>query len=194
MTGWRGVFAFRTLLDHGATLAFGSDWPVVSCDPMLGIHAAVTGRTLDGEVFMPEQTLSAEQAMTAYTAGAAHALGMNDAGRLAPGALGDFVMFDRDPFAIDWCVERPEVVLTVIGGADRVRRPMRRDVGRSGRFGPVGGLRWSTCAERRRRPLHAMTLKGAILSIGDEMILGQCVDTNSAWLSDAAAEARRADR
>src|SRR5690606_36232719 len=86
-----GSYAFRRLLDAGAVLAFGSDWPVVSPDPVLGIRAAVTGLTLDGEVFGEDQNLDVTEAMRAYTAGAAFALGLDDSGVLRPGALGDFV-------------------------------------------------------------------------------------------------------
>ncbi|MHC5003816.1 MAG: amidohydrolase [Planctomycetota bacterium] len=113
----RGSFAFRSLHAAGARLAFGSDWPVVSCDPVLGLAAAVTGRTVDGTVFQSGERLAVEDALTAYTAGAAHALGLDDAGVLRPGALGDLVMFDRDPLTADWRAAPPRVVLTVAGGA-----------------------------------------------------------------------------
>jgi len=113
-----GTFAFRSLLTAGARLAFGSDWPVVSPDPMRGIRAAVTGLTLDGEVFAPEQNLTVEEAMRAYTVDAAYALGLDDigAGRLAVDGAGDFVMFDRDPFAAHWRDAPPKVIMTVVGG------------------------------------------------------------------------------
>lgn len=111
-----GSYAFRRLLDAGAVLAFGSDWPVVSPDPVLGIRAAVTGLTLDGEVFGEDQNLDVTEAMRAYTAGAAFALGLDDSGVLRPGALGDFVMWDRDPFLADWINAPPRVIMTVLGG------------------------------------------------------------------------------
>ena len=110
-----GSFAFRSLADAGARLAFGSDWPVVSCDPIAGIRAAVTGRTVDGAEFLPEESLSVTEALTAYTAGAAEALAL-DAGVLAPGRLGDLVLLDGDPFACDWVDVVPRVVMTVVGG------------------------------------------------------------------------------
>jgi predicted amidohydrolase YtcJ len=111
-----GTFAFRSLLQAGAHLAFGSDWPVVSPDPMLGMRAAITGLTLDNEVFAPEQNLSPQQALRAYTADAAAALGLADAGVLAPHALADLVMLDRDPLTADWVNAPPTVLQTIVGG------------------------------------------------------------------------------
>ena len=91
-------YAFRDLLKTGAHLAFGSDWPVVSLNPFRGIHAAVTGRTLDGKVFMPQQNISTAQALTAYTAGAAYAAGDEDSlGMIKHGHLADFVILKEDP-------------------------------------------------------------------------------------------------
>ncbi|MCI0363123.1 MAG: amidohydrolase [Phycisphaerales bacterium] len=112
-----GTFAFRLLLDAGAVLAFGSDWPVVSCDPILGIRAAVTGLTRDNQVFGADQNLTVDEALTAYTASAAFALRMDDAGILREGYLGDLVMFDRDPFAADWVSAPPHVEMTVVSGS-----------------------------------------------------------------------------
>jgi predicted amidohydrolase YtcJ len=111
-----GTFAFRALKNAGAVLAFGSDWPVVSCDPMLGIRAAVTGLTFDGEVAGADQNLTIEEALRAYTVDAAFALGMDDAGVLRPGALGDLVVFDRDPFQSNWISTPPRIELTVVNG------------------------------------------------------------------------------
>ncbi|RIK63495.1 MAG: amidohydrolase [Planctomycetota bacterium] len=94
-------YAFRSLLDAGAPLAFGSDWPVVSLNPFLGIHAAVTGRSLDGKVFVPEQNITVEESLRAYTSGAAWAAGdENRLGKLAPGYTADFVLLEEDPLAI----------------------------------------------------------------------------------------------
>jgi len=111
-----GTFAFRRLLDAGARLAFGSDWPIVSCDPLLGIRAAVTGLTLDEQPCLTDQNLTVEEAIHAYTTGSAFALGMDDAGVLAPGKVGDLTVMDRDPFTADWVDNPPRVVMTIVGG------------------------------------------------------------------------------
>jgi len=111
-----GSFTFRSLLDAGAILAFGSDWPVVTCDPIAGIRAAITGCTLDGHIFQPHENLTLAEALLAYTTGAAHALQMDDAGRLTIGAPGDAVIYDRDIFAADWVNDPPRVKQTIAGG------------------------------------------------------------------------------
>ena len=115
------TYAFRSLLDAGARLAFGSDWTVAPLDPILGIYAAVTRRTLDGkhpQGWVPEEKITVEEALQAYTA--ANAFGVFDEktrGRLAPGYLADLVILDRDLTRI-----RPEtikdtrIVATVVGG------------------------------------------------------------------------------
>ncbi len=95
-------YAFRSLLDAGAPLAFGSDWPVVSLNPFLGIHAAVTGRTLDGRVLVPEQNISVAEALRAYTAVASWSAGdERDLGRIAVGYSADFVILEADPLTIE---------------------------------------------------------------------------------------------
>lgn len=96
-------YAWRSLIEHGATLAFGSDAPVESPNPFWGIHAAVTRRRLDGspgqDGWYPEQRLTVMEALQAYTTGAAYASGMEDRlGKLAPGYLADLLLLDRDPF------------------------------------------------------------------------------------------------
>lgn len=97
----RTSYAFRSLLDAGAHLAFGSDWPVVSINPFLGVHAAVTALSLDGEVFVPEQKIKLEEALAAYTSGAAYAAGDElRLGQIAPGFAADFVVLDNDILAM----------------------------------------------------------------------------------------------
>ena len=111
-----GTYAFQYLHRAGAKLALGSDWPVVSCDPMLGIQAAVTGKLRNDEVLMPEHNLTVEQALRGYTSGSAEALGMEHSGVLQPGKYGDFIMLDNDPFTVDWMQTSPRVVKTVVAG------------------------------------------------------------------------------
>ncbi len=99
----RHAYAWRTQLDHGAVLAFGSDAPVESPNPFWGIHAAVTRRRGDGspgpEGWYPEQRLSVEETLHAYTFGPAYAAGMEDRlGMLAPGYYADLIVMDTDPF------------------------------------------------------------------------------------------------
>ncbi len=95
-------YAFRSLLDAGAVLAFGSDWPVVTLNPLKGIRAAVTGKTLDGKTFVPEQNITAEEALRAYTVGGAYAAGDEDRlGRIKAGYLADFVILADDILSAD---------------------------------------------------------------------------------------------
>lgn len=100
------AYAWRTQLDHGAVLAFGSDAPVESPNPFLGLHAAVTRRRADGspsaEGWYPEQKISLTEALSAYTLGAAYAANAeNRLGKLAAGYLADLIVLDEDIFAID---------------------------------------------------------------------------------------------
>jgi predicted amidohydrolase YtcJ len=94
------TYAFRSLLDAGVTTCFGSDWPVAPLDPMTGIDAAVQRHTIDGanpNGWHPEQRVSIEEALTAYTRTAAFAGFQEDRlGRIAPGYLADIVVLDRN--------------------------------------------------------------------------------------------------
>lgn len=99
-------YAWRTQLEHGARLAFGSDAPVESPNPFLGLHAALTRRRVDGTPgprgWRPEQRLDLAEALQAYTLGPAYAAGMEDRlGRLAPGFLADLILLPADPFELD---------------------------------------------------------------------------------------------
>ena len=115
------TYAFRSLLDSGATLAFGTDWTVAPLDPMLSLYAAVTRRTLDGKNpngWIPEQKISLEEAIRAYTIGSAYAeFQENEKGTIAPGKLGDIVILSRDIFQIDPNeIEKVKVVITIMDG------------------------------------------------------------------------------
>jgi len=101
-----GAYAWRSLLDTGAVLAFGSDSPVEDLNVMKGIHAAVTRRRADGspgpDGWYPEQRLTVAEAVYAYTAGAAYASGEEAIkGALSPGKLADLVVLSQDIFAVD---------------------------------------------------------------------------------------------
>ena len=94
-------YAYHDLLDAGATVCFGSDWPVVTENPFVGMASAVTARTLDGKVWVPEQSISIEQALRAYTSAAAYA-GFNEArlGTIEVGKLADLVILQQDLLTI----------------------------------------------------------------------------------------------
>ncbi|MEX0893081.1 MAG: amidohydrolase [Gemmatimonadota bacterium] len=117
----QGTYAFRSLLDAGAGLMFGSDWTVAPMDPLLGIHAAVTRATIDGanpDGWVPEQKITVAEALRAYTAANAYGAFMEaELGTLERGKLADLVVLsgnilevapDRIPDA--------RVDLTVVGG------------------------------------------------------------------------------
>lgn len=117
----KGTYAFRTLLKTGATLAFGSDWTVAPLDPMTGVYAAVTRRTLDDkhpDGWYPEQKLTVEETIHAYTVGSAYAeFAEKVKGTLAPGKLADLIMLDQDIFTIDPVeILNTHVLLTVMDG------------------------------------------------------------------------------
>lgn len=109
-------FRFRSLLDHGAALAFGSDWPIVEPDAIAAMRSAITGRIADGSVFHESETISPRDALEAHTRHAARCVGFDDAGTIAPGRRADLVVLDRDPLTCDWHHEPPQVVATIVGG------------------------------------------------------------------------------
>jgi predicted amidohydrolase YtcJ len=93
----RSSYTFRSLLRARAVVAFGSDWPVVTIDPVPGIETAVTGRILTGEIWQPQENISVDQALQCYTFNAAHAMFAEDQiGRIAPGYRADFVLFPAE--------------------------------------------------------------------------------------------------
>ena len=117
----KGTYAFRSLLDAGATLAFGSDWTVAPLNPLLSIYAAVTRRTLDGKNptgWVPEQKITIEEAVRAYTVGSAYAeFADAEKGTVTPGKLADLVVLSRNIFKIDPVeIEKVSVTMTVVGG------------------------------------------------------------------------------
>jgi predicted amidohydrolase YtcJ len=117
----RWSYAWRSMLNAGAMLAFGTDWPVAPLDPLLGVYAAVTRETLDGKNpggWFPEEKLTLEEALRAYTYGSAYAAFQEkEKGTIAPGKLGDIVVLSDDLFSIPPDkIKDARVVLTVVGG------------------------------------------------------------------------------
>ena len=115
------TYAFRTLLDHGVHLAFGTDWSVAPLGPMQGLYAAVTRATLDGRNpggWVPAQKITLAEAVEAYTLGSAYAeFQEREKGSLTAGKLADFVVLDTDIFAVaPERIRDAKVVVTVVGG------------------------------------------------------------------------------
>ena len=115
------TYAFRSLLDAGAQVAFGSDWTVAPMDVLDGIYAAVTRRTIDGASpggWVPDQKISVEEALIAYTWGSARAGFMEEKlGRLKPGRYADLVVLSQDLFEVDRTeIPDVEVEMTLVGG------------------------------------------------------------------------------
>ncbi|OLC04556.1 MAG: hypothetical protein AUH78_21720 [Gemmatimonadetes bacterium 13_1_40CM_4_69_8] len=124
----RTTYAFRTLLDTGAKLAFGSDWTVAPLDPIAGVYAAVTRRTLDGKNpngWVPEQRVTVGEALRAYTAGNAYAtFDDKTRGALAPGYDADVVVIDRNLFTMPAeSINTARVAVTIVGGKVVYEKP-----------------------------------------------------------------------
>ena len=135
-------YQLRTLVDRGATLAFGSDWPCSSAAPLEGIAVATTRTTVDGEPtggWVPEERLDAERALGAYTAGvAAQALAERSPapwGRIAVGGSADLAWLSSDPRAANrFDLPAISLVATFLGGAQTQGKPARPGhAGRPGR-------------------------------------------------------------
>ena len=117
----KGTYAFKSLLDQHATVAFGSDWFVAPPAPLFGIYAAVTRRTLDDkhpEGWIPEQRITVDQALRAYTIGSARAgFQEKEQGVLRSGMLADLVVIDRDITRVKPTeIRDARVMLTMVGG------------------------------------------------------------------------------
>lgn len=113
-----GSYAYRELVDSGALVIFGSDWPVVTLNPFPGIDSAVNARTLAGSVWLPEHSLTLAEALYAYTAAPPKAIGMADKlGTITPGKYADLLILDQDPFAVDPSrLGEIKPVMTMVGG------------------------------------------------------------------------------
>ncbi len=115
------TYAFRTFLDNGVRLAFGTDWSVAPLSPMWSIYAAVTRATLDGknpDGWMPEQKLTVAEAVEAYTMGSAYAeFQEKEKGSITAGKLADFVVLSDDIFKIPPAqIKNVKVEATYLGG------------------------------------------------------------------------------
>ncbi len=117
----KGAYAWKHLLDSGAKLAFGTDWPVEPMDPLEGLYASVTRKDRSGEAgegWFPDQRLSMEQAIELYTLGAAYGEFMEERkGMLKTGYLADMVIFDHDLMTIPYDeIMKAKVDYTIVGG------------------------------------------------------------------------------
>ena len=118
----RYAYAFRSLWDSGAKLAFGSDAPVETPDVIQGIHAAVTRMRADGspggDGWYPEERLTVAEAVWAYTMGAAYAGGTESSqGSITPGKLADVAVLSQDIFTIHpMAILETDVEATIFGG------------------------------------------------------------------------------
>ena len=112
-------YAWAEFLKHGVVLAFGTDYPVEPVTPFRGLYAAVTRQNEKGKkTYYPEQKISIEQAITAYTAGSAFAeFGEKQKGKLEPGMLADLIVLDRDITSVPPAkLLEAQVLRTVVGG------------------------------------------------------------------------------
>jgi hypothetical protein len=117
----RYSYAWRSFLDHGVALAFGTDWPVAPLDPMLGLYAAVTRATLDGknpEGWIPEEKITLAEAVEAYTMGSAFAeFQEREKGSITPGKLADIVILSDNIFDVKpEAIRNVKVETTIVGG------------------------------------------------------------------------------
>ncbi len=115
------TYAFRTFLNHGVHLAFGTDWDVAPLNPLLTVYAAVTRAPLDGKNlagWFPEQKLTVAEAVEAYTMGSAYAeFQEKEKGSITPGKLADMVLLSDDIFSIDPAkIREARVLKTIVGG------------------------------------------------------------------------------
>jgi hypothetical protein len=129
----KGAYAFKTLRDNGCILSFGSDWPGTNAsyypiNPLFGLYAAVTRQTVQGEPaegWFPEQKLSLEESLKAYTWGAAYGAFEDEMkGTITKGKMADFTVLGADLFSIppsEWLTTN--VDYTVVDGRVVYRRP-----------------------------------------------------------------------
>jgi hypothetical protein len=118
----KNAYIWKTLLDSGAMLAFGTDWPVEPLDPMRGLYSCVTRKNIEFDYpdggWFPEQKLTMFQAIKYYTLGSAYAsFEEGIKGSLEPGKLADMIVLSKDLFTIDAEeILTTEIQMTILGG------------------------------------------------------------------------------
>jgi len=117
----RYSYAWRSFLDHGVTLAFGTDWPVAPLNPMLGLYAAVTRATLDGknpDGWIPDEKITLPQAVEAYTMGSAFTeFQEREKGSITPGKVADMVILSENIFDLKpEAIRNAKIETTIVGG------------------------------------------------------------------------------
>jgi predicted amidohydrolase YtcJ len=114
----RWLYRFRSFLDAGLMVAGSSDSPIASDSPLLGIYAAVTRKAGTGQEVLPEEAISAGQALAMYTSSAAYAsFEESIKGTIAPGKLADMVILSADPLkAPPEQIKDIRVEMTILGG------------------------------------------------------------------------------
>lgn len=120
----KGTYAFHSLIEAGAKLSFGSDWPVAPLDPIAGIDAAVNRETIDGknpDGWLPAEKITVDQALRAYTVNNAYAVNQQHAmGSIDIGKLADFVVMDQNLLTIEsHLIAKTKVLQTVVDGKPR---------------------------------------------------------------------------
>lgn len=112
------TYAFGTLMRQGVHVSFGSDWPVVTLDPLKGIYSAVNRITADGKCLNPDERINVEQAVLAYTITSAYAaFSENETGSISEGKHADFIILSDDIFSIPpEQIRNVHVVKTVVDG------------------------------------------------------------------------------
>ena len=118
----KGAYAWKSLLDAGAVLAFGSDWPVEPLDPMRGLYSCVTRKSIDFGIpeggWFPEQRLTMAEAIKYFTYGSAYASHEEDRkGSIEKGKMADMVILSKDLFTIEpEEILKTKVIYTILGG------------------------------------------------------------------------------